>query len=295
MKYIIGLLLLFLAGCSSTDKGNNGLPEMYKGNKAPESTKDSGTPLSLEAESKLDITLGLNYDKDKADEDEVAAEMRIKAISIDAYSWGIQEGVYYRTSVIQGLLEQNSSVIHKLISLGKFVVDGKMLMPTVIESERIYVKNSDISSTEINMSYSLDKKPRIVSQVPTWRDYLKRTVAEPEEPLDHALPRNKAEQVAWDREFKRGWESGIRQANNIFNNDLARMHSDIAGLYRYRYLLSQNIVVLPVIKNVKTGVIVLDSGNTIYLNNVEHMIEMETMFSDVNVWEPVFYQGDAHE
>jgi defect-in-organelle-trafficking protein DotC len=268
---------------------------MYNGSKLTERAKDVGSPLSPEAANKLDSSLEINYDKDTPDPDDIAAEMRIKAISIDAYSWGIQEGVYYRTGVIQGLLEQNTNVIHKLISLGKFVVDGKMLMPTVIEAERIYVKNSDISSTEINMSYSLDKKPRIVSQVPTWRDYLKRTVDAPEEPLKHALPRNKSEKIAWDKEFKRGWKSGVKQANTIYNNDLARMHSDIAGLYRYRYLLSQNIVVLPVITNVKTGVIVLDSGNTIYLNNVEHVIEMETMFSDVNVWKPVFYQGDAHE
>ncbi|MFT5851564.1 MAG: defect-in-organelle-trafficking protein DotC [Colwellia sp.] len=295
MKLIIGLLLLFLVGCSSTNKSVDGLPEMYNGSKLTERAKDVGSPLSLEAANKLDSSLEINYDKDTPDPDDIAAEMRIKAISIDAYSWGIQEGVYYRTGVIQGLLEQNTNVIHKLISLGKFVVDGKMLMPTVIEAERIYVKNSDISSTEINMSYSLDKKPRIVSQVPTWRDYLKRTVDAPEEPLKHALPRNKSEKIAWDKEFKRGWKSGVKQANTIYNNDLARMHSDIAGLYRYRYLLSQNIVVLPVITNVKTGVIVLDSGNTIYLNNVEHVIEMETMFSDVNVWKPVFYQGDAHE
>lgn len=295
MKILIGILLLSLAGCSSTNKSDDALPEIYMGNNATERVKEAGPALSVEAENKLDASLELNYDKDKADEDDIAAAMRIKAISIDAYSWGIQEGVYYRTGVIQGLLEKNTSVIHKLISLGKFVVDGKMLMPTVIEAERIYVKNSDTSSTEINMSYSLDKKPRIVSQVPTWRDYLKRTVAVPEEPLKHALPRNKGEQKAWDKEFKRGWQSGIKQANTIYNNDLARMHSDIAGLYRYRYLLSQNIVVLPVISNVKTGVIVLDSGNTIYLNNVEHVIEMDTMFSDVNVWKPVFYQGDAHE
>jgi defect-in-organelle-trafficking protein DotC len=258
--------------------------------------KDINEPLLSErAQLKLDSSLEKSFEKDDDDEDEVAALMRLKAISIDAYSWGIQEGVYYRTGVIQGLLEKHSSVIHKLISLGKFVVDGTMLMPTVIEAERIYVKNSDVSATEINMSYTLDKPAKIVSQVPTWRDYLKRKVDIPEKPLEHALPRNIAEQTAWKNEFKRGFKSGIRQANTIYDNDLARMHSYIAGLYGYRYLLSQNIVLLPVISKVRTGVVLLDSGKTIYLNNVEHSIEMSSIFNNVNDWKPVFYQGDAHE
>ena len=86
-----------------------------------------------------------------------------------------------------------------------------------------------------------------------------------------------------------------KQANLIYENDLTRMHADIAGLYRYRYLLSQNIVRLPVISNERKGVVLLDSGKTIYLNNVEHSIEMNSIFNDVNEWKPVFYQGDAHE
>jgi defect-in-organelle-trafficking protein DotC len=290
MKLIILVLSASLTGCMSTDNSNIQIPEANTNSVLK--LERASTPLSIEANSKLAESMNRNFEKDTPDEEETASLMRIKAISIDAYSWGIQEGVYYRTGVIQGLLEKYSSIIHKLISLGKFVVDGKMLMPTVIETERIYVKNSDVSSTEINMAYTLDKMPKIVSQVPT---HLTRSVSIPEKPLGHALPKNKDEQIAWDAEFRRGWSSGISQADAIYNNDISRMHSDIAGLYRYRYLLAQNIVLLPVISNVKTGVVVLDSGKTIYLNNVEHNIEMNSIYNDVNDWKPVFNQGDAHE
>jgi defect-in-organelle-trafficking protein DotC len=293
MNILLILLVLMLAGCASTSE--NDAPLNKVASKVSVAKQDNSVPLSASAQAKLTKSLTRKFDKDSLDKDEIVASTRIKAISIDAYSWGIQEGMYYRTGVIQNILEKHSGTIHKLISLGKFIVDGKMLMPTVVESERIYVKNSDVSATEINMSYTLDKMPRIVSQVPTWRDYLKRSVAEPEKPLEYALPRTEDEQEAWDREFKRGWASGNKQADAIYNNDLARMHSDIAGLYRYRYLLSQNIVVLPVISKQKTGVILLDSGKTIYLNNVEHRIEMDSIFNDVDNWKPVFYQGDAHE
>jgi defect-in-organelle-trafficking protein DotC len=293
MKYLLISMAMFLTGCVSNN--NTDLPAINQANTSSVNKSVEVTTLSETAKSKLKESLERNFDKDPIDESKVASLLRIKAISIDAYSWGIQEGVYYRTEVIQKLLEKHSNIVHKLISLGKFIVDGKMLMPTVVEVERIHVINSDASSTDINMSYTLDKKPRIVSQVPTWRDYLKRSVSVPEKPLNHALPKNKEEQVAWDKEFRRGWSGGIKQADTIYGNDLARMHSDIGGLYLYRNLLAQNIVSLPIISNVKTGVVLLDSGKTIYLNNVEHNIEMGSIFNDVNDWEPVFYQGDAHE
>lgn len=293
MKFITVCISLLLVGCVSTDNSN--LREMnIPSNLTANSTVDT-VVLPDSAKKKLQASLTRNHNKNAEDADKIAARMRIKAISIDAYSWGLQEGMYFRTTVIQNLLEKHSGLIHKMISLGKFIVDGKMLMPTVIESKRLYVKNSDVSSTEINMAYTLDKMPRIVSQVPTWRDYLKRSVSLPESPLEHALPKNKEEQLAWDMEFRRGWSGGTKQADLIYSNDLSRMHSDIAGLYRYRYLLSQNIVLLPTISNEKTGVVILDSGKTIYLNNVEHSIEMDSIFNNVNEWKPVFYQGDAHE
>lgn len=295
MKLSVVMFSLVLTGCLSTPDSNNGLPVIYTDNDSATYASTGETALSAEAKERLDASLIANFDKDTEDPDDIKAAIRIKAISIDAYSWGIQEGVYYRTNVIQGLLEKHSSVINKLISLGKFVVDGKMLMPTVIETEGIYVKNSDVSSTEMDASYSLDEPARIISQVPTWRDYLKRTVSLPEPPLQHALPKNENEQIAWTKEYKRGWASGIKQANTIYNNDLARMHFNIAGLYRYRYQLAQNIVLLPVISKEKTGVVLLDSGKTIYLNNVEHVIEKKSTFNDVKNWNPVFYQGDAHE
>ena len=290
MKFIMIILTSILTGCVST---STPMPPVEIAQNPK--NKEDAVILPGAANAKLQKSLVHNYNKGSKNSDEIAADFRINAISIDAYSWGIQEGVYYRTSVIQGLLEKYSNVVHKMISLGKFIVDGKMLMPTVIETEGIYVRNSDVSSTEISMSYTLDKPARIVSQVPTWRDYLKRTVPEPEYPIDQSLPKTQNEQIAWNKEFKRGFQSGIKQANSIYEKDLARMHADIAGLYRYRYLLSQNIVLLPVISNERTGVVLLDSGKTIYLNNVEHSIEMNSIFNDINEWKPVFNQGDAHE
>ena len=190
------MFTLIFVGCASTSSTTSPA-EIAQNSKKNE----DAVILPAAANAKLQKSLVHNYNKSSQDSDEIAADFRIKAITIDAYSWGVQEGVYYRTSVIQDLLEKYSSVVHRMISLGKFIVDGKMLMPTVIEAERIYVRNSDVSSTEISMSYTLDKPARIVSQVPTWRDYLKRSVPEPEYPIEQSFPKTKIEQAAWENKL----------------------------------------------------------------------------------------------
>ncbi|MEJ6534029.1 MULTISPECIES: type IV secretory system conjugative DNA transfer family protein [Pseudoalteromonas] len=224
-----------------------------------------------------------------------AQEMRLNAVAVDAYSWGMQEGAYYRNNEIQALLNEKSFVINKTISLAKFVIDGKMLMPTVLEAERIYVKNSDREARTVHMSYTLDKPPKIVSQVPTWRDYLVRNIAKPRKPIRNSYPRTNQESELWASEFKRGWFRGVEQANSIFSSDLNKLSKDVAGLYRFRYLLAQNIVTLPKLIKDESSVMLLDSGKTINLNDVKYSIQLDSRFNKVTDWKPVFNKGGAHE
>ena len=227
---------------------------------------------------------------------EVAAkEMRLNAVAVEAYSWGIQEGVYYRTNEIQAVLNEKSFIINKTVNFAKFIIDSKMLMPTVLEAERIYVKNSDREARTVNMSYTLDKPPRIVSQVPSWRDYLTRTMPKPIKPIANAYPRNKLEKELWFKEFKRGWFRGTKQADSIFESDKAKLHKEIAGLYRFRFLLAQNIVTLPKLVKNKSSVMLLESGKTINLNDVKYTIQLDAKFNKVTDWKPVFNRGAAHE
>ena len=168
-------------------------------------------------------------------------------------------------------------------------------MPTVLEAERIYVKNNEREARTVNMSYTLDKPPRIVSQTPTWRDYLVRSMALPRKPIANAYPRNSEEKAVWFKEFKRGWFRGVEQANSIFQSDLAKLHNEIAGLYRFRFLLAQNIVTLPKLVKNKSSVMLLESGKTINLNDVKYTIELDAKFNKVTDWKPVFNRGTAHE
>ena len=85
------------------------------------------------------------------------------------------------------------------------------------------------------------------------------------------------------------------QANKIYQSDLNKMHKDVTGLYRFRFLLAQNIVTLPRLVRDKSSVMLLDSGKTINLNDVKYTIQLDAQFNKVTEWKPVFNRGSAHE
>lgn len=258
-------------------------------------TSHAKTNLPKEASAILAESIRVSHTDMKDIAEQEADEMRLNAVAVDAYSWGIQEGAYNRNTEIQEILNEHSFTINKTISLAKFVIDGKILMPTVLEADRIFVKKNEREGRTVAMSYTLDKPPRVVSQVPTWRDYLLRQIAKPRKPIRNSYPRTSEEAAIWAREFERGWFRGVEQANSIFNSDLNKLNKDVAGLYRFRFLLAQNVVTLPKIKKDKSSVMLLDSGKTIYLNNYKYSIQLDSQFNKVTDWKPVFNKGGAHE
>lgn len=230
------------------------------------------------------ITAKTEYEKEQAK----VAELRLDALRVSAFSWGTQEGMYWRYQIIQRQLEKNSLRLHMIADFNRFLVDGKMLMPVISKSERMFEQNSDSNVRTVSVSYTLEKPARLVSQPPTWRDYLIRAVDPPVKPHDALFPRTKVEQVVWADALDRGWESGVEQANEIFDIDLRRMHADLDGMYRFRTLFAQNIVTLPVYKNSRYNVVKVEDGKTIHLNDVVYEITEQSEFSDSAKWEPFF-------
>lgn len=237
----------------------------------------------------------INSSSYKPSDDEGALQMRLKALGVEAFSWGVQEGAHFRNDQIQNLLEANSFTLNKVANFSKFIIDGSILMPTVLAAENIYAKTSDSETRTVNTSYTLDKPPKFVSQPPTWRDYLKRSLPLPRRPIDQAHPKTVEEKKVWDREFKKGWSQGVIQADSIYARDLNKLLADLAGLYRFRYLLAQNIVTLPTVAKDKNSYMLLDSGKTINLNDVKYTIILDSTFKKISDWQPVFNRGSAHD
>lgn len=216
------------------------------------------------------------------------SETRTQAIKQAAFSWGVQEGLYWRYGVITKLMHDNSLLLHTAFGFDKFVYEGKLLLPTVQKAERVYNQISDKSTRTYDVSISLDRPAKIVSQIPTWREYLIRAVDEPRAPHDAMFPRTPDELVAWNFELNRGWNEGVQQANDIHDMDVTILRKEIVGLYLFRKLMAMNYFTLPKISSSRYGNILFDNGKTINLNDTVYTITVESNFMDVEDWEPFF-------
>lgn len=233
------------------------------------------------------ITESVDYDKDE----QGVQQIRLQTLKQAAFSWGVQEGLYWRYQNIVDSLEQQSLELHTVFSFNKFLVDGKMLMPSIIEADRIFEQTTDSTVRTVNVSYTLDKPARLVPQPPTWRDYLIRPIDKPQKPHDVIFPRTKEEERVWVENLNKGWEEGVSQANDIFEIDLRRLQKDIEGMYRFRKLLAMSVVTMPKISSSKYSVIKLDNGKTLNINDVVYSITAQSDFTETDKWEPFFRLG----
>lgn len=237
------------------------------------------------------ITKDTHYDKD----DQGVKQIRLRTLQQAAFSWGVQEGLFWRYQKIVELMESQSLELHTVFSFNKFIVDGKMLMPSIIEAQRIFDQTSDTSVRTVNVSFTLDKPARLVPQPPTWRDYLIRAIDEPQKPHDVIFPRTSEEREVWIENLNRGWDEGVQQADEIYEIDLRNLQKDIEGMYRFRKLLTMGVVTMPRIASSKYSVIKLDNGKTLNLNDVVYSITMQSDFTETDKWEPFFRDAKSGE
>lgn len=227
-------------------------------------------------------TADIRYDPAK----EGAGKARLAALSQAAFSWGSQEGLYWRYSAIQKQLTENALSLHTIFDFSKFIVDGKMLMPIIIEAERIYEQRSDDSARTVKISYTLDKPATIVPQPPTWQDYLIRQVDEPLEPHAAVFPRTSQERVVWNQQLTAGWNEGTQQADEIFEHDLRVLNKDVEGLYRFRKLYTMGVVTMPSIASSEYHVVTYDDGKTLNINDIVYEVQTPSEFADKEKWSP---------
>ncbi len=216
------------------------------------------------------------------------SQLRFNSIKRTAYEWGVRAGMFDRYQSIQALLDKRAQQLDTIFGFNKFLIDGKILLPTILETERIFEQSSDRRVRTVNVSYTLDKLSRLVIRPPSWRQYLTRTIENVIQPHNVMFPRTPQETKAWEAQLTRGWVSGVEQADEIFAMDFLKLQNEIEGMYRYRKLLPQNIVSLPKANTSHYSVQRTADGKTINLNDVVYTLDKDSTFTNTDDWTPIF-------
>lgn len=181
-------------------------------------------------------------------QDELA--IRRDALRDAALSFGARGGLAFRTREINERLSRQEPRLSRTYDFRQLLIpapSGLLIEPPVISEadNALIIGEGGQSAATIERVLEINQQVRLVTAPRDWRSYLIREVREPEAPPGLLLPQDSTERAQWKRWVAQGWEMGLRQADEIFEVNLARLVNDFTGMVRYRRLLAQGMVSPP--------------------------------------------------
>lgn len=217
----------------------------YSGAPSEENDKDLETPPSLrdlenipKENEVIEGELGIPFD------------IRKEAQSEAAISYGARGGLAWRTFHIRQELQMRASYLDKIYNFAELLIpapSGLLIEPPIISSveNAMIIDAGGQQAAVADRVINIMENAQIVSTPRSWRSYLEREWGDVEMPPDILRPENKEERERWVKLVNKGWEQGVTQANEIFEEDLNRLNADFQGMVRFRLLLAQGMVSAP--------------------------------------------------
>ena len=225
-------------------------------------TSEQSEILDVDADPPLELKDLINIEKKNTFIDEstgMAFDIRKEAIREAAISYGARGGLAWRTFHIRLQMEKRASYLDKVFDFSQLLIpapSGLLMEPPIItESVNSMLIEGDGQQAAVSdRIYNIIMNARIVSAPRTWRNYLERSWDEVEPPPDILRPENDEERALWAELVRKGWDQGIQQADEIFEEDLNLLVADFDGMVRYRLLLAQGMISPPYALQVDRGI-----------------------------------------
>ena len=185
--------------------------------------------------------------------------IRSDAIREAATSFGARGGLTWRTWYIRREMETRSRFLDKIFDFRQLLIpaqSGLLIEPPIISEamDAMIIDRQGLEAAVSDRVLNINQNARIVSAPRTWRAYLERDWSNVAPPPDILRPASEEEREVWERSVREGWQLGIEQADQIFQDDLNRLTADYQGMIRYRSLLAQGMVSPPYALQVDRGI-----------------------------------------
>jgi defect-in-organelle-trafficking protein DotC len=166
-----------------------------------------------------------------------------------------------------------------------------ILPPVILEARDADSFPNDDEMRIADRVYKIHAKAKLIQVdkrsghpvAPSWRDYLVFSFAEVQTPHQTLLPRNEAEKAIWNEWLRRGWDEGIKQADQMFDAGWARLNRDFKGMLNYRLAYSQGLATKPEVAGVYMGV--TGGGSEMRLNDrTIRITDHSSLVADPSKW-----------
>jgi len=223
----------------------------------------------LEEDNEDLYTKGSGSTKGKKGAEEASIALRQSTIETTAITVGAQAGLKWRYDQINKILKDKyEGRLDSAINFRPFIFDEVILAPSILVTKANENFESETRMVKSSIQFIVDREAKIVSVPPTYRDYLIREYPGPRQIHPVLKPKTDTEQQIWKKNILKGWEIGVKQANDVFTDGLAQMVRDLEGRVNYRKMVSLKMVSPAALKITKRGVTFNDRsmnvGETIY-------------------------------
>lgn len=218
-------------------------------------------------------------------------ELRIEAMKEAAISYGARGGLARRTFEIRQELERRSDYLDRIFDFSHLLIpapSGLLIEPpTISESEdSMIIQNNGTRAAVADLYINIGLNSRIVSGARNWRQYLYRNFTEVAEPPDILRPENSDERRMWKEWVSTGWQQGIKQAEEIFEEDLNLLTAHYQGMVRYRKLLAKGMISTPFALQEDRGI--TGGGSEMRVGDREvQLTGLPQLKSGFDEWQPV--------
>ena len=216
-----------------------------------------------------------------------ALDPSMEGLKNTAISYGYQGGLYITMKAILERLEGKLNAF-PLVDFRSVVVyqDGFLMLPAKVRIQNGREVITETAARRTAYIPSIERQPKFISVLPTWRDYFSIKLKSPEINRNSVLPKTREEKVIWKDKVREGWEEGVQQAYANYEKRLARMQDDLKGYMTYHVLRKHNIITEP--KFSSNYYALTGGGSSINIDDV--MVEVQvnpTFVTNRDLWESI--------
>lgn len=227
-------------------------------------------------------------------QEESISIVRETALREAASTVGALAGLHDRSCELDFVLKTRTVDLDKRFRFSSMMM-GRGMLPPVISEARDSVSFETSVMRVATRVYKLDEPAVLVDVPPTWRNWLyvglsltgcDKPFVIPEVAIQ-LRPQNDKEAVYFSRVLKESYDAGRTQAQQVFDQNLARLERTYQGMRRYFELYERGMVSAPVLVS-DTEVVSMDDPNTLLVGNTVIRITNNASFIQrSDQWKPL--------
>lgn len=214
------------------------------------------------------------------------SQLRVKALQDTAMSLGAQGGLAWASQQVDEQLSRDKWYLESIYNFNGMMLSHGVLPPVLMQGDNSLNLADPNTIRVADKTYKIVQQARFATTPPNWREYLWMAFDKPELPQRFLLPRTSEEIKIWRKAIRTGWDKGIVQAVNIYQQNLARLKRDYQGMILYRKLLEQKMISAPYVSRTELGV--TGDGSDMRVNDqVLRITELPKLQTDSKGWKAI--------